>query len=197
MGSTAESEASAALVERILQGDKQAETHMVERYQGGLTSVLKRNVNRGDLHVIDDIIQETWRLVLEKVRANQLNDHQKLSAFIVTIGKNQLLMHYRKNQNKTFVADDELELSADPTAGPQKQLEQFKTKKLVRGLIDRLKKPRDREILTRYYFDEESKHSIREAYDLDELHLNRVLHRARQRFKQLWQSEASEGANDE
>lgn len=189
LGSTEEAEISAALVERIIKGDKLAETHMVERYQEGLKCVLRLKVNAGEPHVIDDVVQDTWQLVIEKVRTNQLKDPHKLAAFIINIGKNQLIMHYRKDQNKTFVSNDDQPLYANPVAEPEQQLERLKNSTLVRSLIAKLKKPRDREILTRFYFDEDTRDSIGEAHGLDELHINRVMFRARQRFKALWQKE--------
>jgi RNA polymerase sigma-70 factor (ECF subfamily) len=190
LGSPEVTEDSTTLVEKIITGDTDAEAQMIKRYQRGLKAILSRKVNAEDRDLLDDIIQETWRLVIEKVRANELNDKQKLQAFIITIGKYQVLMHYRKHQTKTFVSDDDLDLYADASAEPQKQLEKHKVSKMVRGMISKLKKPRDREILTRYYLLEDSKDAISEAHDLNDLHFNRVKHRALQRFKALWQSTA-------
>jgi len=44
---------------------------------------------------------------------------------------------------------------------------------------------RDRELLVRFYLQEESKEELCRAFGLTELHFNRVIHRARDRFRDL------------
>ncbi|MCJ8269217.1 MAG: sigma-70 family RNA polymerase sigma factor [Psychrosphaera sp.] len=182
-----EAAVSTALVERIIKGDKQAETEMVQRYHEGLMCVLYQYSNNPDL--VEDIAQETWRLVVEKLRSNQLKDKERLAGFIVNIGKKQFLMQFRKNKNKEFIDEADLELPANKMNEPFKVLERRKTLDMIKGVIGKLTKPRDREILTRFYLDQDNKDVLRQEYDLSELHFNRVLFRARQRFKQLWPGE--------
>jgi RNA polymerase sigma-70 factor (ECF subfamily) len=51
--------------------------------------------------------------------------------------------------------------------------------------LDELGTPRDREILTRVYLRDEDKTDVCAALDVDATHFNRVLFRARQRFREL------------
>ena len=44
---------------------------------------------------------------------------------------------------------------------------------------------RDRELLVRFYLYEESKESLCRTFGLTELHFNRVIYRARDRFREL------------
>jgi RNA polymerase sigma-70 factor (ECF subfamily) len=55
----------------------------------------------------------------------------------------------------------------------------------VRRLIRELPTDRDRQLLLRYYVSEEEKESLCADLGLDSLHFNRVLFRARQRFKEI------------
>jgi DNA-directed RNA polymerase specialized sigma24 family protein len=56
---------------------------------------------------------------------------------------------------------------------------------LVRQAIQDLGNDRDRQILLRFYIAEEDKDRIAADYGLTSLQFNRVLHRARQRYREL------------
>jgi RNA polymerase sigma-70 factor (ECF subfamily) len=56
---------------------------------------------------------------------------------------------------------------------------------IVRRLIGELPTDRDRQLLLRFYVGEEDKDRICADLGLESLHFNRVLFRARQRFKEL------------
>lgn len=184
MSNSAEASHSSKLVQRILTGDSQAESEMVLRYQDGLNFVLRQWSQ--DIEQIRDVSQDTWRIVLEKIRGDELKDHQKLAGFIVMIGKYQLIMSHRKNNARTFVSESDIVLQSPTSLQPQLILEKYKTTNLVKKLIDKLAKHRDRDILYRFYIEQDNKDSICEEYGLSELHFNRVIHRARQRFKKVW-----------
>jgi RNA polymerase sigma-70 factor (ECF subfamily) len=179
-----EAQAAESLVERILKGDQTAEQEMVERYNRGVLFMLRhRSKNRA---LAEDISQETWRIVLQKVRAGDLKDHSRLSAFIVQTAKNQLLMHYRSSHQTKVTLDDKADETVDMSDQPQQVLEKYNLAQVVKKLVSELKTPRDRELIMRFYLQEEDKQSICQDYQLSELHFNRVLFRARQRFKELW-----------
>lgn len=182
MSSTEEEAIARALVERILNGDKKAETEMVERYHTGLINILRNKARQ--LNHANEIGQETWRIVLEKIHSKQLKDPSKLRYFIISTGKNQQIMYYRKEGIVVIepLEDDNEDLNMDI----EKEIEQKDTIKLVKEVIDKLSKSRDREILHRYYFGEEDKNELCNELELSDLHFNRVLFRARQRFHQKW-----------
>jgi len=68
-----------------------------------------------------------------------------------------------------------------------KDLEVDQWARLVKQLLQQVPLARDRELLVRFYLDEESKQELCQAFGLTELHFNRVIHRARDRFKDLLQ----------
>ena len=55
----------------------------------------------------------------------------------------------------------------------------------MRALIEELPTPRDREILMGVYVREEDKDEICARLGIDSTHFNRVLFRAKQRFREL------------
>ncbi|MFC3120127.1 RNA polymerase sigma factor [Agaribacter flavus] len=188
MDNMSESEFAQSIVERIIAGDAKAEKEMVKRYQRGLMFMLRKR--SGDEHLAADVSQDTWRLVIEKVRQGQLKDPKKLSAFIVQIGKNQLIMHYRRPEAKKTDSLDETQTRAmEATEQPEKVLENHNLALMVRSVIGELNTPRDRELIFRFFIDEQEKHVICHELDLDKVHFDRVLYRAKQRFKQLWDSQ--------
>ncbi len=60
----------------------------------------------------------------------------------------------------------------------------------VRQVIGELKTERDRQLLLRFYLAEDDKEQICSDLGLSSLHFNRVLFRARQRFKVLLEQTA-------
>ena len=188
-----EAAASAALVERVIKGDKTAETEMVKRYQEGVLQLLKRL--SGDPDKAHDLIQDTWQLVLQKVRGGELKDHQRLAAYIVAIARNQFLMSCRKAQNSKTSDEIPEDLGADDAQQPYSQLLQQRESRRVRQMLAQLPNERDREVLSRFYFDDEDKQSISESLALKDRHLDRVLFRARSRLKALWEKKWGQNGN--
>lgn len=178
MSTNTESLVAADLVARICQGSREAEADMVGRYSRGLLFMLRRQSNDD---IADEVAQETWRVVIEKLREGALRKPERLAAYIVQTGRNQLIMYYRRNPARhanesntpTAVGDDD----------PSVSYERERVCQFVRGLLTELNARRDREILTRYYLKEEDKARICADFDLSEIHFNRVVYRAKQRLR--------------
>ncbi|MEE9143061.1 MAG: sigma-70 family RNA polymerase sigma factor [Gammaproteobacteria bacterium] len=178
-----EQETDADLVASIGYGHRGAEKALIQRYGRGLLYLLRRKT--GDPDLADDLYQDTFRIALEKLRARQIEKPEKLSSFLYGIASNLVIGHYRKERRRS--TDTDLE-SIERTGVRGKQfanVSREQVAKVVRGLLDELKQPRDREILMRYYIDDQDKEVICEELGLDSLHFNRVLFRAKNRFKTL------------
>jgi len=180
-------EASAAreIVARIVAGDAQAESDMVGRYQRGLIAML---YNRSkDKVLAEDVAQDTWVLVIQKVREQELRDTSKLASFITQIGKNQLIMKYRSINRYDHVSGDEIGEVVDQRGQtPEQGLINSQLGHAIGTLLDDLKQPRDRELIKRFYLSGDGKGELCKEYGLTEAHFDRVLFRARERFKKLW-----------
>ncbi len=182
-----EAEVAAELVRRIHHGkgrDTAAETDLVRRYSRGLLYMLRRMA--GDPALADDLHQETFRVVIERLRERGLEDPERLAGFLHRTAKNLFIGGYRKVvRRKTEGEVDGLETVPDPAADPHQRAVREEEAALVRRLIGELETDRDRQILYRFYIAEEDKERICADLDLSSLHFNRVLFRARQRFKDL------------
>jgi RNA polymerase sigma-70 factor (ECF subfamily) len=179
-----EAEVAAELVRRIHARDAAAETALVERYSRGLLYMLRRTA--GDPALADDLHQETFRIVLERLREQGIEEPERLAGFLHRTGKNLFLAGYRKGaRRKTEGEVEGMEAMPDPAAGPLQETLREEQAAQVRRLIGELDTDRDRQILYRFYIAEEDKERICAALGLSSLHFNRVLFRARQRFKEI------------
>ncbi len=135
----------------------------------------------------EDLFQDTFRLVLEKLRAGELREAARLPGFLAQIARNLAIEHYRKAARRKTEPDSEaLETVPARLPGQLGEILQRENVSLVRRVIHELGNDRDRQILLRYYIAEEDKDRISNDFGLTSLQFNRVLHRARQRYKELY-----------
>lgn len=184
---------AASLVRRIATGDAAAEGELVQRYSRGLLYLLRRQGVPPDL--ADDLHQETFRIVLERLRRKELDEPAGLAGFLRGTARNLVIAERRKTaRRRTDLDDDELERAVHPEPGQLSSVLLDEEAETVRRLIGELPTDRDRQLLLRFYVGEEEKESICADLGLDSLHFNRVLFRARQRFKDLLERfQASQG----
>lgn len=179
-----EARASIELAQRIGAGDRAAETQLVERYARGLLYLLKRRTRNAELAL--DLRQETFRIAIEKLRAREITEPERVGAFLRGIAVNLAIADGRKTARRATTADTEaVELVPDPDDGPAEAVASEQTRAAVRALLAELSVARDRDILVRFYIEDEDKDSICMALGVDSAHFNRVLFRAKQRFREL------------
>ena len=176
----------AELVARIVRGEPRAEGELVDRY-GRAVRVILRQLLKGRPEA-DDLFQETFRLAIEKIRRQELRDPATLPRFVVSLARNLAINLFRIETRRKTEADSETVAQVSFSAPDQLgNLLRDEKAALVRRLIDELPTQRDRQLLFRFYIAEEDKRSICDDLGLDSLHFNRVLHRARQRYRQLYE----------
>jgi RNA polymerase sigma-70 factor (ECF subfamily) len=181
---------AADLVSRIRAGDRQAESELVERFGRGVLMILRRSTRNAA--VSDDLYQDTFRIALEKVRQGDLRDSARLGAFICSVARNLVIECFRRtarHEELTGMAEAE----RPPHRAPD-QLEAVLQKEraaIVRQVINELPTDRDRQVLFRFYVVEDEKDQICADLGLTSLHFNRVLHRARERYRELYEKALS------
>jgi RNA polymerase sigma-70 factor, ECF subfamily len=179
-----EAEVATDLVRRIAAGDSAAEGALVERYSRGLLYLLRRLGVSPEL--ADDLHQETFRIVLERLRRKELDEPAGLAGFLRGTARNLMIAEYRKTARRRTEGDpDGLEQAVHPAPGQLQTVLLDEEANIVRRLISELPTDRDQQLLMRFYVAEEEKESICSDLGLDSLHFNRVLFRARSRFKEL------------
>jgi len=179
----------AELAARIHAGDGDAERELVRRYSRGLLMLLRKRSN--DPTDAEDFHQEAFRLVIERLRARELEDPEKLAQFIRNTATNVLIGSYRKHARRNTTSDmDSVFRSADPTPGIIDRISSERRRALVRELLQELPVERDREVLRRFYLTVDDKAVICTDLELTPTHFDRVLYRAKQRFRELITREA-------
>jgi RNA polymerase sigma-70 factor (ECF subfamily) len=180
--------APADLVARIRGGEPGAEEELIERFSRGISFLLRR-VTR-DPATAEDLHQETFRLAIEKIRSGEVRDPEKLPGYISSLARNLATEDARKGIRRDQWHDrdsERAEHAPDPEAGQLSALLRKEHAALVRRVIGELEQDRDRQLLFRYYIAEEDKEQICRDLALDQVHFNRVLFRARQRYKDLYE----------
>lgn len=181
---------AADLVSRIRAGDRKAEAELVERYGRGVSMIVRRTARNAT--VGDDLYQETFRIALEKVRQGDLRESEKLSAFICSVARNLVIEFYRRTARQESLT--EIAEADFPQYSAPSQLEALLQKEktdIVRRVIHEMPTDRDRQLLFRFYIVEDEKEQICADLGLTSLHFNRVLHRARERYRELYEKAVS------
>ncbi len=188
----AEHEFAADLARQIGQGVKAAEQTLAARYGPGLHFLLKQRTRDSELAL--DIRQDALRVVIEKLRAGTLEQPERLAGYLRGVALKLCGAQRRKELRRATTADsDAIEAVADERGTPEEQLSDEQLRRAVRELLAELSTPRDRDILTRVYLLDEDKDAICSALGVDSLHFNRVLFRAKQRFRELLVRQEQQG----
>ena len=184
--------ASAALVRRIAAGEATAETEFVERC-GKTLRFLTRRFARDEADA-EDLYQETLILALEKIRRRELKEPERLAAFLRALARNLSIQRYRRRRYEVEKPAGDLPDAPDEgRPDPLGVLLSRERTRLTRRLLAELNVPRDRDVLFRYYVAEESSARICADLGIETEHFYRVLHRARQRYRRLWEERAPSG----
>ena len=176
----------ADLARRIMAGDRQAEAELVERYSRGVSIIIRRET--GDAAIAEDVAQDVFRIALEKIRRGDLREPEKLSGFMSSLARNLVIEHFRRcARRECLILDEDSRQLPDPAPSPLEELLQKETARIARQTINELNSDRDRQVIFHFYIAEEEKERICKDLGLTSLHFNRVLFRARERYRELYE----------
>src|ERR1700687_470397 len=186
---TASEQSSRSLADRIRVGDAAAEWELVERYSRGVKVILR---NAGtDASAVDDLHQETFRIALERIRRGELRDAAGLGGFMASLARNMATDHFRRGRRLATNDPATLESVQSSKLGALDRIVAGEQARCVRQVLEELGTERDREILRRFYLSSEAKEKICEDWGLSSLQFNRVLYRARERYRELYEKASS------
>lgn len=186
-------ESAADLVGRIQRGDRQAEEKLVQRYRRGISIILR--AESSDAGAVDDLFQDTFRIALEKIRKGDLREPKKLSGFICAVARNLVVEHFRRVAARRTSSGLCLAELASPRPDPLEDVLRVERGATVQHVLSEMPSNRDRQILFRFYVAEDEKDSICRDLNLTSLHFNRVLFRARERYRALYLETAKNRKN--
>lgn len=172
------------LAERISAGDRQAEGSLYTRLRPGVLTMLR--VRSQDHALAEDLTQETFRILLERMRSREIEDPEKLSAFVQGIARNLYRDHVRKVIRRDTRSDTDAVEShlADDASAYDAQLQQ-ETHQALQNLLEELNQPRDREILRKTFLLQQDKDEVCAELGISVDHFHRVIFRAKERFAKI------------
>lgn len=171
-----------SLVNRIIAGDREAETELVKHFQPAVLNIIRQATNNS---MIEDFAQDTLLLVIVKIRNGELKHPESLGAFIVRVAKNHVIEQMRKIRRRPSEDLEQAEQVRDPAPTALDQLQRSERRKGIRILIYKLN-PRYRELLLRYYINEEPKEIICADLRMTSKQFDGVLHRARNSYRTIY-----------
>lgn len=149
----------------------------------GLRALILQRVRDPD--VAADILQDATVTTLEKLRTGAIAHPENLGGYLYRVALNHLRNHRRKDRSSVSSAEglEDLADADDDTDCERVGRSQWYV--AVRQLLDEMPGVRDRNILARFYLGDEDKGKICRELGLSQQHFNRVIFRARNRFKEI------------
>jgi RNA polymerase sigma-70 factor (ECF subfamily) len=179
------------VVRRIRAGDPGAENELVQRYQRGVAAVLRRT--GAEPSVAEDLSQETFAMGLRKIREGEVRQPERLAGFLCSLARNLAIEHFRRAGVRRLAGSPDEDV-ASPAASPLDELLRAERAGLVRAVLAELPSERDRQVLFRFYLAEEDKDQICRDLGLSSLHFNRVVFRARERYREMYTKKTQRSA---
>lgn len=150
----------------------------------GLIALLSHKLR--DRELAEDLINQAYVETLDKLAAGQIRDPELLGGYVYRVAFNLFRNHRRRMDNR-----DELRAAPDTveripgTMSPYEEVLAASVRRQVLQLLAELPVKRDREVLRRFYIEEDDKHTICRELAITPRHFDRVLFRARRRIREM------------
>jgi RNA polymerase sigma-70 factor (ECF subfamily) len=155
----------------------------VYRDYPGLRALIMRRV--GCPQIAADILQDAAVTTLEKLRAGKIAEPTAIGGYLYRVALNHLRNYRRKDRGAVSSADDLESLPDHDRTHDASELDVAHWARAARNILEALPTARDRDVLVRFYLNDESREDICNALALSDEHFNRVIFRARNRFRAL------------
>jgi len=156
----------------------------VKQHYAGLNLLLQQRIK--DAALAADMLNEALALALSHMRSGRVAEPDRLPGYVYRVAMN-LYRNYRRgfdNRADLRIGVEHIEQLPAEAAVPVDAIDP-RLLAQVRLLVAELPTSRDREILRRFYFDEQDKAEICLSLKLSALHFDKVMFRARQRMRKL------------
>ncbi len=180
------------LVDRIHSGQTDGMEELYQLFSKGIRFYLCRQLGPQEF---DDKVHDTFVLVVQAIRRGELREPQRLMGFVRTIVRRQVAAHIDR---VVHIRRDHLDLEtsakvADPNGNPEEAAMFRQRIDLISRVLGEMA-DRDREILTRFYLQEEGQDQICSEMALSETQFRLLKSRAKARFGELGRKKLSHRA---
>jgi RNA polymerase sigma factor (sigma-70 family) len=171
------------LVERIQRDDSSALEELYRIFSKGMRYYLCRQLGPQDL---DDKVHDCFLIVIQAIQRGELRDPERLMGFARTIVRRQIAGHIdvavqqRKQQVDLDVGAPLPDSHVSPEIAAMTNEEEQLAVSVLKGISRR-----DREILTRFYLQEQTQEQICSEMNLSETQFRLLKSRAKARFGEL------------
>jgi len=180
------------LVNRIIAGDTEAEADLVKRFQPAVLNIIRHDTNSS---MIEDFSQDILIIVILKIRNGELNHPESLGSFITSVAKNHVIEQMRRIRRRPSEDLDKADQVRDPSPTALDQLQKSERLKKVRNLLNEIN-PRYKELLLRYYINEEPKETICADLGMTSKQFDGVIHRARKSYRTIYLADERSAEED-
>src|SRR5579862_3165921 len=157
----------------------------VYRDYPGLRALILRRVR--DPELAADILQDAAVTTLEKLRKGEIAHPENVGGYLYRVALNHLRNHRRKDRTGLSSSEPLGDLPGREDDPDWDRVGRPQWAAAARRILDELPALRDRELLLRFYLNDEDKAQLCRELKLSEEHFNRVIFRARNRFRELLQ----------
>ena len=152
-------------------------------FSTGIRFMLFRQLGPDDL---DDKVHDVFLIIAQAIRNGELREPSRLMGYIHTIVRRQIAAYIDSpvNLRRNRVEVDFDQSLCDAHADPENEMIERENQELALSVLQSIPK-RDREVLIRFYFKEESPAQICQALNLTETQFRLIKSRAKARFGEL------------
>jgi RNA polymerase sigma-70 factor, ECF subfamily len=158
----------------------------IKRHYTGLYSLLHRHIR--DTNIAQEILNEAVATTIAHSRAGRVSDPNRLAGYVYRVALNLYRNYRREYANRPGMHATDEDVDQLPAQRTEEAAMDGSLLRQVEAIIESLPTSRDREIVKRFYLDEEEKAEICRSLGLSPLHFDRVIFRARQRMRSLMEA---------
>ena len=179
-----EKENDVQLIRKVLSGDDDAFSPLVEKYQKSMHALAWRKVN--DFHYAEEIVQDAFLEAYKKLPT--LKDHRQFAGWLYVITRRCCVNWLRKNMSKTQSLEgtpgqEIAKLSYEHYLSEQRNVETTeRSEALVKALLNKLPES-ERTVVTLYYLSEMTTKEIGKFLGVSANTITSQLQRARKRLE--------------
>jgi RNA polymerase sigma factor (sigma-70 family) len=171
------------LVNRIRSEDPAAMEELYRLFSRGIRFYLCRQLGPQEL---DDKVHDTYLIVVQAIRRGDLREPDRLMGFIRTVVKRQVAATIEQNVQKRREMQglEQGSSVSDLHETPEEQVILSQRAEIMDFVLRSLA-PRDREILTRFYLQEQSQEEICAEMNITDTQFRLLKSRAKARFGEM------------
>jgi len=173
----------AELVHKIKLNDTAGLEELYRVFTRGIRFYLCRQLGPQDL---DDRVHDTFLTVAQAIQRGDLREPERLMGYVRTIVRRKVAAQIEENvHSRKHEIDLDWGLAVrDAASNPEQNAIQSQNEDIARRVLKSIA-PRDREILIRFYLEEQSAEQICEEMSLTETQFRLLKSRAKARFGEL------------